>query len=106
MIFAMTPEEHMKLDRSLALAEENNAILRGMRRTQRITAIMHILYWVIIIGVSVGAFYFIQPYLTFLTGGLLAPSAHGETGGSELDTLLNALKQAQSSGASLQDLLK
>ena len=106
MIFAMTPEEHMKLDRSLALAEENNAILRGMRRTQRITAIMHILYWVIIIGVSVGAFYFIQPYLSFLTGLVLPSGTNAQTGGSEFDGILNALKQAQSSGASLQDLLK
>ncbi len=34
-----------------------------MRRSQRIGRVFSTLYWVLVIGVAVGAFYFIQPYL-------------------------------------------
>lgn len=105
MILAMTPEEKSLLERTAALADENNRILRSMQRTQRVTTVMHVLYWVVIIGFSVGAFYFFQPYLTFLTG-LASPTSSGQQGSSTLDTLMNSLKQAQSSAGSLQDLLK
>jgi hypothetical protein len=68
MLFPMTPEEKSLLQRSLKLAEENNDILRSMRRSGRIGTAMHVLYWAIIIITSFGAYYFIQPYLSLLTG--------------------------------------
>lgn len=64
----MTPEEKALLLETHDLAEENNKLLRSLRRSRRIGIIMSVLYWVVIIGVSVGAFYFIQPYIDFLTG--------------------------------------
>lgn len=51
------------LERTYKLAEENNSILRGIRRSNRFGTFVHILYWVLIIGASVGAFYYIQPYI-------------------------------------------
>ena len=103
----MTPEETAKLDRALTLAEENNKILRGLRRSDRASTVIHITYWVIIIALSFGAFYFIQPYINFMTGIIgsdnSTTSGQSNTGSSNL---LNVLKQAQSSGSSLQDLLK
>jgi hypothetical protein len=59
----MSPEEKELLHRSIALAEENNDILRSIQRSMRFSRLMSILYWIVIIGASVGAFYFIQPYL-------------------------------------------
>jgi hypothetical protein len=59
----MTPEEKSLLERTHKLAEENNEILRGIRRSNRISAVFRVIYWIIIIGIGVGTFYFLQPYL-------------------------------------------
>lgn len=59
----MSPEEKEMLKRSVALAEENNNILRSMRRSMRLARAMSVLYWVFIIGSAVGAYYLIQPYI-------------------------------------------
>jgi len=47
----------------MALTEENNTILHKMRRNARLVGIGRSVYWIILIGVSVGAYYYIQPYL-------------------------------------------
>jgi hypothetical protein len=64
----MTPEEHELLKRSIALSEENNDILRGIQSSMRLSRFMSVLYWIIIIGISVGAWYFVQPYLVKVEG--------------------------------------
>ena len=64
----MTPEERNLLNRIAETVDENNSILRGMRTSMRISRFFSILYWVLIIGVSIGAYYFIQPYLEQLMG--------------------------------------
>lgn len=56
------------LKRSIALAEENNDILRGIRSSMRLSRFISIIYWVFIIGSAVGAYYFIQPYLNEIMG--------------------------------------
>ncbi len=58
----MTPEEKSLLERTYALAEENNEMLRSIRNANRISLILRIVYWVVIIGIALGAYYFIQPY--------------------------------------------
>ena len=60
---SMTPEERSLLERTHKLAEENNEILRKMRRMNRISGVFRAIYWIVIIGVSVGAYYLIQPYV-------------------------------------------
>lgn len=64
----MTPEEKSVLLRTHELAEENNKILRKMRRASRLGMLMHALYWVLIIVVGFGAFYFVQPFVESLLG--------------------------------------
>lgn len=59
----MTPEERELLNKSVALAEENNQILRSMRRSQVLASVTRAVYWVFIIGSAFGAYYFIQPYV-------------------------------------------
>ncbi|MGC9605742.1 MAG: hypothetical protein ABSF56_03260 [Minisyncoccia bacterium] len=63
----MTPEERSMLERACQLSEENNKILRGIRRSNRFTSILHVLYWIVIIVVSFGAYYYVQPYLMTLS---------------------------------------
>ncbi len=62
----LDPQEKNMLTRALELAEDNNKILNKMRRSQKWTRIFHTVYWVIIIGTAVGAYYLIQPYVESL----------------------------------------
>ena len=64
----MSPEEKSLLERTYKMAEENNIILKSIRSTNRWSFAFKIFYWVIIIGISLGAYYFIQPYLEMLLG--------------------------------------
>lgn len=59
----MTPEEKELLQKTYELSEENNKILHSLRRSNRVRSFFRIVYWVLIICVSVGAFYYIQPYV-------------------------------------------
>ena len=59
----MDPESKQLLEKTYSLVEENHKILRKMRRSQKITSFMRIVYWLIIIGIALGAFYFLQPYI-------------------------------------------
>ncbi len=95
----MTPEEKSLLERTHKLSEDNNKILRSMRRTGRIGMILHALYWVIILAVSFGAYYFIQPYVTMMLD--LISDQPGMTAGVTSD-----MSQVQSATNSLRELLQ
>jgi hypothetical protein len=59
----MEPEDKKKLDRALALSEENNKILKTLLRNMRWGRLFRVLYWGVIIAASVGVFYYFQPVL-------------------------------------------
>jgi hypothetical protein len=65
----MNPEERKMLEEALALSRENNDIIKRMWRSQRVGRAIKVVYWVIIIGGSVGALYLFQPYLDAIKGG-------------------------------------
>lgn len=64
----MQPEEKEILKKTLQLAEENNKMLHSIRRSMVWGRIMRIIYWVIIIGASIGVYYYIEPYLNTAIG--------------------------------------
>ena len=64
----MSPEEKKMLEKSVALGEENNKMLRSIARSMKWGRVLHIVYWVLIIGSAVGAYYFIQPYIDQIIG--------------------------------------
>lgn len=64
----MNPEERELIEETLAISRENNKILKSMQRSARLGRIMQITYWLLIIGASVGAYYFIQPYIEQMLG--------------------------------------
>ena len=66
----MSPEEKELFKRSIALAEENNDILRSIQRSMRLARFMNWIYWIFIIGSAVGAYYLIQPYIQAVTGAV------------------------------------
>ncbi len=63
------------LQANIELSRENNKILKKIRGTQKRAVITKILYWIIIIGIAVGAFYFIQPFIQKILD--LLPSLSG-----------------------------
>ncbi len=74
----MNPDEKNMLARALKLAEENNELLVKINRRARMGNILQVLYWLLIIGLSFGAYYFIQPYINWLAsalGGSSTPSS-------------------------------
>lgn len=75
----MTPEERDLLVKTHELAEENNKMLRSLRNAQRWDRVIKYGYWVVIIGLSFGAYYFIQPYMESLGVGSLMRSPQGDT---------------------------
>ena len=66
ILLFMTPEEHRMLMETRELTEENAAILKSIQRTSRFSLFFRIIYWAIIIGSAVGAYYLIQPYVDTL----------------------------------------
>ena len=63
----MDPESKKLLEETLVLEQDNNKMLRSMKRSMLLGRVMNVIYWLIIIGISIGAFYFIQPYFDRLT---------------------------------------
>jgi hypothetical protein len=88
----MNPEDRNLLESTYKLAEENNDLLRKMYRKQRTGMIIKTLYWVAIIALSLGAYYFIQPYVD-LMGNLYNGATGQEKGFDGIKDLLQNLGQ-------------
>ncbi|MFA6257849.1 MAG: hypothetical protein WC671_02450 [Candidatus Paceibacterota bacterium] len=83
----MDPESKKLLEDTFALAQENNKMLRSVSRSIRISRIMSIIYWALVIGSAVGAYYFIQPYIDQLIGVYSGAKSNLDSFGSLLDNL-------------------
>jgi hypothetical protein len=59
----MTPEERSMLEQTLKLSQENNQLLHSMKRSASFDRTMRILYWAVIILLSIAAFFGFQTYL-------------------------------------------
>lgn len=59
----MQPEEREMLKKALELSRENNKMLQSIKRSMFVGRIFRIVYWVIVIGAAIGAYYYIEPYL-------------------------------------------
>jgi len=64
----MTPEERKLLEKTLQLTVENNLILHKQQRAAHWSTAFRVVYWVFIIGASLGAYYLIQPYVDQIKG--------------------------------------
>ena len=51
------------LQANLEVSKENNKILKKMRNAQRWAQVTRVLYYLVIVGLTVGAFYYVQPFL-------------------------------------------
>jgi hypothetical protein len=59
----MNPDDKRLLLKTLELSEENNKLLRKLDRMYRLTRAIRVSYWIIILAITLGAYYFIQPYV-------------------------------------------
>ena len=64
----MEEETKKLLEDNLALNRENNEMLHKLYNIQRWAQITRIIYWFVVIGIAIGAFYFIQPFFDSLLG--------------------------------------
>ena len=58
----MDIEDKKKIDLMLVLAQETNVYVKKIRKVQKVGQIFKITYWVFIIILMLGGFYFLQPY--------------------------------------------
>lgn len=75
----MTPEERDLLLKSIKLAEENNKMLRGIRRSARLSTFLRLLYWAIIIGTAFGFYYYTKPFIEPIIDGYAGMKDNIET---------------------------
>ncbi len=86
----MQPEEKKLLEETFELVKDNNVMLHKIRSAQKWASFMRIVYWLVIIGISIGAFYVLQPYVDKLM---------------KMYNDISGMKQSVDS-VSLQDILK
>lgn len=96
----MDQEIKSLLEENLRLSKENNELLVKVRNFQRWSQISKVLYWFVIIGVALGAFYFIKPYfdnvLNIYTGGVSDINMVKDLGGKvDMNSISELLKQYQ-----------
>ncbi len=59
----MEAEEKKILEENLEISKESLKILKGIRRSSRLSLAFKILYWLVILGAVAGAYYFVEPYI-------------------------------------------
>lgn len=97
----MNPEDRQLLVDNLKISKENNALLVKIHNIQRWSQITKIFYWILIIGIAFGAFYFIKPIL----GNVLNIYSGGVSGIKNVGEITKNIKDQQNI-SSLMDLLK
>lgn len=64
----MDQELRKLLKRNLEISKENNEMLHRLQSSMRWSRFFKLAYWVVIIAIMLGAYYFIQPFVDQLVG--------------------------------------
>ncbi|MEN9649659.1 MAG: hypothetical protein RL094_626 [Candidatus Parcubacteria bacterium] len=56
-------EIRVELKKLAQMTEDNNAMLHSIQRRARMSFLFMILKWLVVLGLTIGAFYYIQPFL-------------------------------------------
>ena len=59
----MDKEDKKIIRQNLELAKDNHKLLKKMRRNMLFGSFTRAIYWIIILGASLGAYYYMQPYI-------------------------------------------
>ena len=96
----MDQETKQLLEESVKLSRENNEMLNKLMRSKKLNVIYRYVYWGIIIIITIGSYYFIQPYL-----GTLINLYSG--GASDIQSIGNTNESSVGGGQlNVNDLLK
>jgi len=98
----MDPNTNQLLRDILEKTEENNKLLKKIHRANMWGRAFRIFYWLIIIGVTLGAYYFIQPYIESLLGAYQSLISGVETIQGSAESLQNVGSQIPDFGALLK----
>ena len=63
VVTVMYGDEKKTVERLAELVEDNNRILHRLQRSKRWGTFFHFLYWVVLLLLAAGSYYYIQPYL-------------------------------------------
>jgi len=63
----MDPEIKSLLEENINLSKNNNELLVKLHRVQKLTLVSRIIYWVLLILIALGAFYFIKPFFNSIS---------------------------------------
>ncbi|MDO8594792.1 MAG: hypothetical protein Q7R93_04770 [bacterium] len=77
------------------MVEENNKLLRKIHRAALWGRAWSILYWTVIIGLSVSAYFFVQPYVEQIQGvygGLKGDVGNVRGAASQIENISTMLK--------------
>jgi hypothetical protein len=75
----------------LKIEQENNRMLRNLRSSMRWNHFFTVIKWVIVIGVIVGGFYYIEPYVAKVIDVVTAGKADGNAISQSWNTFLSDL---------------
>ena len=64
----MEPEYKEILKKTLELSQDNNKMLQSMHRSLVWGRVFRFIYWIVLLGIAIGSFYYIQPYLDQVLG--------------------------------------
>ncbi len=100
----MDQEVFDRLDRIEKLVSDNNRMLVKMRKAQKNAAYWRIVYWLVIIGLTVASFYFVMPYISQLGAsyGIGTSTTPSTTSSSTLSSAEALLKQYEASQKTTQ----
>ena len=59
----MYGDERKTIEHLAELVEDNNRILHRLQRAKRWGTFFHFLYWVLILLLAAGSYYYLQPYI-------------------------------------------
>lgn len=59
----MDLDEKAMLKKALELSQENNKMLHSIKKQMLVGRIFRIVYWIVIIGVAIGVYYYVDPYI-------------------------------------------
>lgn len=76
------------------MVEENTRILKRIQLSNRASLVLRVLYWVVILGASFGAYYLVQPYVEAIKGSVGGTSGDTTTT-TEPFTFSGAVKNLQ-----------
>ena len=84
-----------KLDEIYKLTEQNNNILRSMRRGQYIANFFRLIYWIVIIVSLGGVYLLVKPFMGALNNGSASGLEHTVQQISDLKNNISELKALQ-----------